>query len=129
MVSNSEGFTLIEVVVALLLIAFGVTASVPMFVAAAKDNAVSADLGWLGAAAVERMEVMRSLYYEELVPGGSLDTDVAGYFDPTHPDALIRWQVVQDANPSTVTLIVRAVARRQVVGEVKQVTMLSVRGR
>ena len=49
--SDANGFTLIEVVMALFLIAVGVIATAPLFVYAAQQNASGGDFGHVGAAA------------------------------------------------------------------------------
>ena len=84
------GFTLVEVVVALLLLAVGVIATAPLFVYAARENAVGGDLGSVGALAVRQMELLRVSSYEALIPGGDLNSDVTGYFDASTPGFLVR---------------------------------------
>ena len=49
---ESRGFTLMEVVIALFLIAVGVIATAPLFVYAMQENAGGGDMGTVGAAAV-----------------------------------------------------------------------------
>jgi len=127
--NRSGGFTLIEVVVGLLLLAIGLIATVPMFAYAARENAVGGDLGSVGAHAVQRMETLRGTSYVSLASGGSLDSDVAGYFDGSDPDVVVRWTVADNVSPDpTKTIVVRAVALRQVVGQPKQATLVVVRG-
>lgn len=127
---NQAGFTLLEVMVALFLIALGVLAAAPMFVYAMQGNAVGGDLGTVGAVAVERMELLRSQAYTALPAGGSLTSGVTGYNDTTNPDAIVRWQITDNVTPvGTKTIQVRAVARRRAVGRAKEVTLTSVRGR
>lgn len=128
--SNSSGFTLLEVIVALFLMALGVLAAAPMFIYAMQGNAVGGDLGTVGAEAVERMELLRSQGYTTLTAGGSLTAGVTGYTDTSDPDVIVRWLITDNATPiGTKTIQVRAIARRQAVGLAKQVTLTSVRGR
>lgn len=131
--NGSEGFTLVEVLLALFLLAIGVLAAAPMFIYAMRGNAAGADFGSSGALAVERMEVLRSTKYLDLTAGGSLTSDatVGGvdYFDNSDPDFSVRWQIVDNASPAnTKTITVRAEARRQVVGQQKGVTLTTLRG-
>jgi prepilin-type N-terminal cleavage/methylation domain-containing protein len=127
-----DGFTLAEVLVALFLIGIGVLAAAPMFMYAMQGTAVGGDFGSAGAAAVERMELLRAEDYPDLVPGGNIDSNVGGYFDASDPDYLVRWEIEiapAPAPPGTKTITVRALAARQVVGERKDVVLTTLRGR
>jgi prepilin-type N-terminal cleavage/methylation domain-containing protein len=128
---RARGFSLVEVLVALFLISLGVLAAAPMFVYAMQGNAVGADLGTVGAVAVERMELLRSQNYGTLTAGGSLTGNVTGYFDNSNPAVTVRWTIADTTvGPVTVkTITVRALANRQVVGERKDITMTTSRGR
>ena len=128
--SRASGFTLLEVLVALVLIGVGVLAAAPMFVYAMQGNAVAADFGSVGAIAVERMELLRSQEYGTLAPGGSLTATVNGYSDTSNPDYVVRWQIVDNAVPAgTRAITVRATAVRRVVGARKEITLTTLRGR
>jgi len=127
---GAAGFTLLEVIVALVLIGVGVLAAAPMFVYAMKGNAVAADFGSVGAVAVERMELLRSQDYVTLAPGGSLTVTTNGYSDSSDPDYTVRWQIADNAVPAgTRSITVRAIAVRQVVGQRKEITLTTLRGR
>jgi prepilin-type N-terminal cleavage/methylation domain-containing protein len=133
MKQGSSGFTLVEVLLALFLIAIGVLAAAPMFVYAMKGNAAGADFGSAGAIAVERMEVLRSTRYTDLDAGGDLNSDatVAGvdYFDNSNPEFTVRWLIVDNVAPAdTKTITVEVTALRQVVGQRKGVTLTTLRG-
>jgi prepilin-type N-terminal cleavage/methylation domain-containing protein len=129
---RSEGFTLVETIVALFLIGLAVLAAAPMFMYATQVNAVGADFGTGGAKAVERMEELRGSPFATLVAGGSLTGDTAGYFDASDPSYTIRWQITDNgAPPDTKTIEVRCVAMRTAnanMGNQKQVTLTSLRG-
>jgi Tfp pilus assembly protein PilV len=129
-VRGSRGFTLIEVVLALFFIAIGVIATAPLFVYASKQNASGKDLGTVGAAAVRRMEILRSTDYGDLDPGGDLDSDVAGYFDAADPDVLVRWTVIANPNPpaGTKVVTVRAIAAGSAIRRSKDATLVTIRG-
>ena len=115
---------------ALSLMFVGLLAAAPMFVYAMKENAVGADLGTVGAAAVDRMELLRSGDFFALAAGGSLTSDAAGYSDSGNPRVTVRWQIVDNASPATMkTVSVRAIATRQAIGLQKEVTLTSLRGR
>lgn len=126
----SSGFTLVEVLVALFILGVGVLAVAPMFVYAMRCGAVGADLGSVGAIAVERMERLRAEDYLDLAAGGSLAADVAGYSDLTDPDFVVRWRIQDNVTPpATKTLSVRVTANRRVLGLPKSVTLTTLRGR
>ncbi|HXV75366.1 MAG TPA: prepilin-type N-terminal cleavage/methylation domain-containing protein [Candidatus Polarisedimenticolaceae bacterium] len=125
-----RGFSLVEVLVALFLIALGVLAAAPMFVYAMQGNATGADFGSVGAIAVERMELLRASSFVSLAAGGSLTVSQSGYSDLSDPDFIVRWRITDDAAPPSVkTITVRAIAVRQVVGQRKEITLTTLRGR
>jgi prepilin-type N-terminal cleavage/methylation domain-containing protein len=127
---RAEGFTLVEVLIAMFLIGIGVLAAAPMFIYAMQGNAVGGDFGSVGATAVEHMELLRSQDWGTLTAGGSLSTSVANYFDTSDPDVTVRWSITDNTTPAqTKTIQVRAVANRQVVGERKDVTLTTIRGK
>lgn len=127
---DARGFSLVEVLVALFLIGLGVLAAAPMFVYAMQGNATGADFGSVGAIAVERMEQLRSQTFVNLPAGGSLTVSQSGYSDLTDPDYIVRWRVTDNATPPTIkTITVRVIAVRQVVGERKEITLTTLRGR
>ena len=125
------GFSLVEVLVALFLISLGVLAAAPMFIYAMQNNAVGADYGTVGAAAVERMELLREADYGTLIPGGNRFLNIPGYSDRSNPDITVRWAIRNTTlGPITYkTIVVRAVANRQVVGRRKEITLVTERGK
>jgi len=127
---ESHGFTLMEVVIALFLIAVGVIATAPLFVYASQENAGGGDMGTVGAAAVRRMEALRATEFIFLPNGGSLTTDVSGFADTSDPDVTVRWTIADNPNPPAPTKVitVQATAIGRKIGRRKAVTMLTVRG-
>ncbi len=127
---GSSGFTLVEVLLALALMFIGVVAAAPMFIYAMKETAAGADIGSVGAAAVDRMELLRSTSFDSLTAGGGLSSDVSGYSDTSGPKVTVRWQIVDNATPVTVkTVSVRAIATRTAIGLRKEVTLSCLRSR
>jgi prepilin-type N-terminal cleavage/methylation domain-containing protein len=125
-----SGFTLVEVLLAMALMFVGIMAAAPLFVFAMKETAAGADLGTVGAAAVDRMELLRAIDFYSLTAGGGLTANVSGYSDASHSQYTVRWQVTDNATPATFkTISVRAVATRQAIGQAKEVTLVSLRGR
>ena len=126
---DNGGFTLIEVLVALFIILVGVLAAAPMFITAVRGNATGADLGSVGAVAVERMEQFRREDFDNLVAGGDLDSNVADYSDTSDPEYTIRWLIQDNLLPTeTKTISVRVIATRAMDGPRREITITSVRG-
>ena len=127
---ESHGFTLVEVLLALALLFVGVVAAAPMFIFAMKETAAGADMGSVGAAAVDRMELLRASDFYSLPAGGSLTSNVSGYSDASNARYTVRWQITDNGTPATVkTISVRTISARQVIGIAKEVTLSSLRAR
>lgn len=127
---GERGFSLVEVLLAFMLLTFGVLAVVPMFVYGARRVAASADIGKAGAAAVKRMETLRATSYGSLTAGGSLSSNLTSYSDTTDPAVIVRWTIADNTTPATVkTIVVLATARRQVSGPAKKVRFTTMRAR
>jgi len=125
---SAEGFTLVESLVAMLLLLLGLLAIAPMFILSMKVAESSADVGTVGAVAMEEMETLRGTDYLTLDAGGSLTSDVAGYFLDTTDEFKVRWTVTDSTGAAKYkTLQVRVIAPRQVLGLAKEVTIQSVR--
>lgn len=128
--ASGRGFTLVETVVALSLMSVIILAAAPMFIFAMKETAAAGDLGVVAAAAVDRMEFLRTINFNSLTPGGSLTSNVSGYSDTSDPDFTVRWQIADNTSPVTVkTIDVRVVASRSPIGRPKQITLSSMRVR
>jgi len=127
---SDGGFSLVEVLLAMSLMFVGMMAAAPLFVFAMKETAAGADLGTVGAASVDRMEMLRATGFDSLVAGGSLTSNAVGYSDTTHAAYTVRWQIPDNGTPATVkTVSVRAIASRQAMGLAKEVTLSSLRSR
>ncbi len=127
---NAAGFSLLEALVAIFLTSAALLAAAPLFVHASHANDASADMGFVGAIAVDRMEQLRQELWRNLGTGGSLTSDVAGYFDDSDPDFLVRWQVSDNASPSqskSVTILVLPLTDQS--GPRRSVEITSIRGR
>ena len=114
---------------ALFILAVGIIATAPLFVYAARENAVGGDLGEVGDLAVGHMERLRATDFVLLANGGDLNSNVDGYHDLSRPGFVVRWVVADNPNPpaTTKTITVRAVSDRQIIGRKKEVTLIAVR--
>jgi len=94
------GTSLLEVLVALMLVAMGMLSVAPMFVSSVDTSATGADISSLSARATARMESLRAEPFHTLTPGGSLTSNVSGYSDTTDPQVILRWEIVDGGGPS-----------------------------
>jgi hypothetical protein len=127
---DEAGTSLLEVVIALLLIALGTLAVVPMFVSAKGVNASGANISVLSAKATAQMESLRAEPFHHIVAGGSLTSSVAGYSDTSDPRVVVRWQVVDGGGPAgakTIRLLAFAVG--ELPGQVRSVGLTTLRAR
>jgi prepilin-type N-terminal cleavage/methylation domain-containing protein len=126
----ARGFTLVEVLLALSLLFIGVVAAAPMFIFALKETAAGADMGSVGAAAVDRMELLRATDFYSLTAGGGLTSNVTSFSDTSSSTYTVRWQIVDNGTPATEkTISVRAIAARQAMGNAKEITLITLRAR
>lgn len=122
--SRSSGFSLVEILVAMLILSMALLAVAPLFIHASKETSVSGDLGSVGALAVHRMELIRQTTFVTLTAGGSLTSNQAGFFDTSNAGYTVRWTVTNNATPTTLkTIQVRVVAARAPVGLPKEITL------
>jgi Tfp pilus assembly protein PilV len=127
---SERGSSLVEVLVAFVLLTFGVLAAAPMFIHGTRMAAASADVGTAGAAATKRMELLRATSFGSLVAGGSLVSDLVSYSDLSDPAVRVRWTIANDASPATAkTITVIAISRRVVSGPAKRVKLTTMRSR
>jgi hypothetical protein len=94
------GTSLLEVLVALMLVAMGMLAVAPMFVSSLDSNATGADISSLSGKATARMESLRAEAFHALTPGGSLTSNVSGYSDTSDSQVILRWEIVDGGGPS-----------------------------
>ena len=86
---GQAGFTLVEALVAVVVLIFGLMAVTNLLLVAASANTVANQGSAATASATQVMDVLRSTPWNELVPGGDLDNDVttrAGLPGPAGPD-------------------------------------------
>jgi len=127
---NSRGFSLLETLVAMFLTTVSVLAVAPMFIHATRANDASADMGSIGAIALDRVEQLTRQPWRDLQPGGSLSADVDGYFSASDQEFQVRWQITDDPTASksrAITVVV--VARDAQIGPRRRVELTVIRGR
>jgi type II secretory pathway pseudopilin PulG len=73
---GEAGFTLVEALVAVVVLIFGLTAVTNLLLVAASANSVANQSSEATASASQVLDVLRSTPWNELAPGGDLDSDV-----------------------------------------------------
>ena len=98
--SPEAGFTLVEAMVAMVLLMFGLAAVANLFVIGVTYNTIGNQQTAAATEATEAAEQLRAMPYDDarLVPGGNLDDNVANYFTvrsiPGVGNITTRWQIV-----------------------------------
>lgn len=77
---GEAGFTLIETLVAIVVLVFGLIAVTNLLLVGATNNSVANQGTAATAVATQQMETLKAQRFADLVPGGDLDTDANGYF-------------------------------------------------
>ena len=76
------------------------------------------------------VEQLVQLPWRDLDPGGSLTADVAGYFDDSNADYLVRWVISNEPSASdTRSITLLAEARVSQIGPRRGVELTVMRGR
>ncbi len=103
--TNERGFTLIESLIAILILIVGLLAVSQLFVVAMSSNAMANRTTAAAAAGAQQLDRLKAVPYNDtrMQPGGSVDADVNGYWANTDMFGAgtvhVRWQISMiDAN-------------------------------
>jgi prepilin-type N-terminal cleavage/methylation domain-containing protein len=126
---SASGFTLIEVLVALLLVALGLLSAAPMFMYGVKVSAASADVGTLASGAVKQLESLRQLEFSTLPVGGGLvpNTPIAGFSDVTNPEYTLQWRIASVGTKKKTIEIIAFAKRTTTMGYQRSVSFMTLR--
>lgn len=110
---GERGFSLVETLVAVVILALGIVAVANLLLVSSTSSAVANQATAATAAAGETLELLQAAPFDDprLEPGGSLTSDAAGHF--RHEDVpgvgriLSRWSV-RDVGPQTKVIQVLA---------------------
>ena len=96
--AESRGFSLIEVVLAMLILTFAILSLAELFILSVKVNNTSRDSTSAASIGAEKMEELKRTPYAELTPGGSLDPEepVEDFHEMGTGDFLILWKIEAD---------------------------------
>ena len=99
--NDQAGFTLIEALLAMVILSFGMIAITNLLLVAASSNSVGNHSTASTGLASQQMELLRAQTFTNIVPGGSLTADQTGYFRDDNIDGVgsfkTRWRIVQIA--------------------------------
>lgn len=102
---REAGFTLVEALVAIVVLMFGLIAVTNLLMVAASSNAVANQSTAAATVAAETMEQLRATAFNTLAVGGSVTADSPGFFrDDAFPGVGVihtRWQVANVAPVNT----------------------------
>ena len=108
---SESGFTLIEALVATVVLAVGVISVANLMLVAASSNAVGSQGTAAAMVASQEIETLTAIPYDQLLVGGSVTADNAGFWRDTEVPGVgiihSRWQVTAFAN-QTRLITVRA---------------------
>lgn len=126
--SVAEGFSLVEVLVAMALTGLLAVAIAPLLIVGVESSAVAEEVTEITVAAVDQMEHLRSLDFadSELAAGGSLETSEEGYsIDPLpgFPDRYVRWEIA-DVSTTMKQIRVLSGTREPIIGDGDRPTRL-----
>jgi Tfp pilus assembly protein PilV len=124
--------TLLEALVAAVLLQLILLGVAPMLLQAIRLNNAAADLGMVVSAATTRLEQLRGTDYDSLTAAGSLTANVSSggtnYFDASDPRYVVRWEISNGATADGGKRIaVRALVLRQVSGQPKEILLTTIR--
>jgi type II secretory pathway pseudopilin PulG len=112
--SGEAGFTLVEALCAIVILAFGLIAIANLMLVAATSNSVANQATAATTLASQQLELLKNTpftfppntqaFNPALAPGGDLDNDAAGYFNPPVNvpgvgDVRVRWLIVGVPDP------------------------------
>jgi len=77
---REAGFTLIETLVAIVILAFGLIAVTNLLIVAGTSNQVGNASSGATVLARQQMDILKATPYNSMTLGGDVDTDTAGFF-------------------------------------------------
>jgi prepilin-type N-terminal cleavage/methylation domain-containing protein len=120
---RSKGFTLIECMIAMVLVVTGLLAVISLLTVCVRTEVVSRELGTVNSFSRLKLEELKN---SSRTPGGSLTSNVTGYFDNPTPKYTRRWEITDDpSGTQTVTVIMTPTTKGYLLPEVKLTTRMN----
>jgi type IV pilus modification protein PilV len=118
--SPQAGFTLIEALVAMFILSFGIAAIANLMLVAASSNSVGNATTASAAIASREMERLKAVPYNTLTVGGDLNNNAAGFFREDNVPGVgfirTRWTVTQTNDPQVRFITLRSQAEGALTG-------------
>lgn len=100
---GQAGFTLMEALIAMMILIFGIIAVANLMIVAASSNTVANQSTAAATSASQQLERLKATPYNTLATGGGVDSDVSGFNrDDDFPGVgriHTRWEVVATGDP------------------------------
>lgn len=128
-----RGFSLLEAMLAMAIVLLVLLSVAQLFAVGAAVNRAAEDITQVTTLASDKLEELKIVDYDDLDPGGSLDADVAGYFDlpdvegDGETDYTRRWMITDLGDRSLIE--VRVVGEFAPTGNVKESVVGALRAR
>jgi prepilin-type N-terminal cleavage/methylation domain-containing protein len=94
---GEAGFTLIETLVAIVVLVFGLIAVTNLLLVGATNNSVANHGTAATSVATQRMEILKAQPFRDLATGGDLTSDVTDFFENVPVEGVgvinVRWQI------------------------------------
>ena len=120
--TNIKGFTIIECVIAMVLVVAGFTAVFSLLTVCVRTEVISRELSAANSLARLKMEELKN---SARSPGGSLTSNAANYFDAPNFRYTRRWQIAADSmGTQTVTVLMTPNASSVILPEVRVITRM-----
>lgn len=128
---GERGFTLVEALIAIVILSFGLMAVSNLLVVAAMSNSVANRSTAATALAVQQMERLKATSFDNLVPGGDVGNNVGATNDGCTTAVgtyncqvnvagvgviVVRWQITPAAAANSLFIRVRAEATARTMG-------------
>jgi type IV pilus assembly protein PilV len=128
--TSQAGFTLVEVLIAIVILSFGLMAVANLLVVATGSNGIANNATASAIVAAQQMELLKAKPFTTLVAGGSIVADQAGFFtDTTLPgvgDIHTRWQLTQ-IDPDTFAITVQSEGLTRLARSIARSSFTSIR--
>lgn len=119
---KTKGFTLIECVIAMVLVMIGFVAIFGLLTACLKTESISRELAVANSLTRSKIEELKN---SQRTTGGSLTGNASGYFDNPNSRYTRRWQIVADSmGTHTVTVLILPNEAGALLPEVKLITRM-----
>lgn len=120
---DNSGFTLIECVIAMVLVTVGLAAVFSLLTVCIRTEMISREIGIANSLSRSKLEELKN---SARTAGGSLTTNVTGYFDSPNLKYTRRWQISADSvETQTVTVVMIPATPGEKLPEVKLTTRMN----